>query len=446
MIKKKWYQPFAIIMLAVGLLAGCTAEKTSEVESNEGVETTAQVVQTESVSQTEREKVFLSVEELKALLEDENLVIVDARGEDAYKGGHIPEAVTTSWQSLSTMDVDFATANWGAVTNKETVSKVISQLGIDETSQVVIYADTEKGWGEEGRIYWTFKMAGLTNIKILDGGVNVWNDKGESLSTKDSVVTPTNFVVSNLDKSQTIDTMTLNDELFNVKIIDTRDQDEYEGAIKFGEARGGHIPGAIHLGYKTLLNDDGSLKSDEALYELFESAGITKDDTVVAYCTAGIRSAYVVTILDMLGYENVKNYDESFYVWANNPDLKLGVMVKDKAFNYYTQNDLKVALESKQPLTLVDIQVPEDFEAHHIIGAIETNAFPAKTDEELLRLNSIVEKAKGSSEPIVIVCPRGAGGAQRSIEYLQQSGIPSAQLYILENGQEGWPYEDLLEK
>lgn len=433
-----------ILALVVLLMSGCMkTETTVEVSANETSDVEVQVENNINDEKTRRDDFFISAEALNAL-EDENLIILDARGEDAYNGGHIEGALMTSWQSLSTMDVEFATATWGSVTNTEALSTGLSALGIKDSSTIVVYADTEKGWGEEGRLYWTLKMAGLENVKMLDGGINVWNDLGYGLTTEASVATASDFAISSLEMSQTIDTQALNASLFDYKVIDTRDLDEYEGAVKFGEARGGHIPGAIHLGYKAMMNDDGALKSDAELLSLFENAGITKEDTVVAYCTAGIRSAYVVSILDMLGYENVMNYDESFYVWANTPDMKLGAVVKGNAFNYYTQEDLKHALENKASMVLVDIQPEEDYLAHHINGAIETNAFPAKTDEELLRLKAIEEDVKESKDPIVIVCPRGGGGAQRTIKHLKTIGVPASQLYILEKGQDGWPYEELL--
>ncbi|MBN2899160.1 MAG: rhodanese-like domain-containing protein [Clostridia bacterium] len=116
------------------------------------------------------------------------------------------------------------------------------------------------------------------------------------------------------------------------------------------------------------------------------------------------------------------------------------------AYTYYTQDELKEAIESQSTFALVDIQVAEDYAAHHIIGAIETNAYPVKTEEEQQRLDSVIEANKEGDAPIIIVCPRGAGGAERTYQYMEEQGIPAERLFILENGQEGWTYEELLEK
>ena len=49
---------------------------------------------------------------------------------------------------------------------------------------------------------------------------------------------------------------------------------------------------------------------------MMTDAGISKDDKIVAYCTGGIRSAYMQLVLEMAGYENTWNYDQSYWRWA----------------------------------------------------------------------------------------------------------------------------------
>ena len=102
----------------------------------------------------------------------------------------------------------------------------------------------------------------------------------------------------------------------NYKIVDVRADEEYEGQVLYGEAKGGHLPGAIHIRYTDLFNEDCTLKTNEEIIAMFEAAGLAKTDNIVTYCTAGIRSAYMQLILEMCGYENTWNYDESYYRWC----------------------------------------------------------------------------------------------------------------------------------
>lgn len=107
------------------------------------------------------------------------------------------------------------------------------------------------------------------------------------------------------------------------KIIDVREKEEYDGATKYGEARGGHLPNAINITFNQLYNEDGTIKSSKEIEKILEKAGIKKDDRIVTYCTAGIRSAHMTLALENAGYKNVQNYDASFYEWAGDEVNKL---------------------------------------------------------------------------------------------------------------------------
>jgi rhodanese-related sulfurtransferase len=103
-------------------------------------------------------------------------------------------------------------------------------------------------------------------------------------------------------------------------------------------------------------------------------------------------------------------------------------------------------LRSGKPVLIVDIQPAGDYEMQHFKGSLETNAFPAKTDEEKKRLDGALGKARSSKDPVLIVCPRGRSGANNTYEYLKASGIPDDRLFILEGGIAGWPYPALFQK
>ncbi|MEG0641791.1 MAG: rhodanese-like domain-containing protein, partial [Clostridium sp.] len=75
-----------------------------------------------------------------------------------------------------------------------------------------------------------------------------------------------------------------------------------------------------------------------------------------------------------------------------------------------------------------------------------TYAYPAKTSQDTGKLDTVLDKLNASKDPIVVICPGGAGGATRSIDYLTSKGVDAKKLYILEKGQKGWKYDNLLEK
>jgi len=117
----------------------------------------------------------------------------------------------------------------------------------------------------------------------------------------------------------------------------------------------------------------------------------------------------------------------------------------DGKYNYISAADLEARLTASQPTNIVDIQVEEEFAQHHITGAIPTYAYPVKSDADRAKLDATVEQLKTNDDPVVVVCPRGAGGATRTYDYLLQQGISSERLVILEKGQEGWACAPLTE-
>ena len=114
-------------------------------------------------------------------------------------------------------------------------------------------------------------------------------------------------------------------------------------------------------------------------------------------------------------------------------------------YTYISAADLEARLNAKLPTHIVDIQVEEEFVQQHIKGATPTYAYPVKSDADRAKLDTTVEQIKGNNDPVVIVCPRGAGGAKRTYDYLLQQGIPAERLLILEKGQEGWSCMPLTE-
>ena len=112
-------------------------------------------------------------------------------------------------------------------------------------------------------------------------------------------------------------------------------------------------------------------------------------------------------------------------------------------YRYVKQDTFKGWLESGRPMVIVDIQPAEDFAEEHFKGAIETNAYPVKSDEEKKRLDVTREKIGASTEDVIIVCPRGGAGAKNTYDYLKSKGVEEKRLHILEKGSKGWPWPEL---
>jgi len=267
----------------------------------------------------EMESYYVTPDWLKQNLD--KVVIIDARAAKEYSAGHVKGAVNITWQMLSNMAVKQGEANWGVILPQAELEAKLSSLGIDGSKTVIVYNDPA-GLGEEGRVLWSLRVAGIENSKMLDGGYPAWTAAKGDTATDASTLTAVSFKIMNPQYDAlmtTTDYVKANKD--KIKLVDTRSTEEYNGSTNHGENYNGtkalgHIEGAISLPYSQLYNDDGTIKSVADLKALFESKGLKPEDEIVTYCTVGIRSGFTAEILRMCGYTNVKNYNGSFSEWA----------------------------------------------------------------------------------------------------------------------------------
>jgi thiosulfate/3-mercaptopyruvate sulfurtransferase len=107
-------------------------------------------------------------------------------------------------------------------------------------------------------------------------------------------------------------------------ILDTRTDGEYCGST-VRAARGGAVPGAVHIEWTRNLSADGHFKPAAELRRMYEAAGVTPDRQVITYCHGGYRAAHSYLALRLLGYPRVRNYIGSWKEWGDRTDLPIEV-------------------------------------------------------------------------------------------------------------------------
>lgn len=262
----------------------------------------------------------ISSEELESNLD--KYTVIDVRGEKAYLQGHIPGSTFTSWTALSNMAGKNGDKGWGVVTlDAHSLTEKLQNLGIMKDKPVVVYGDA-KGWGEDTRIWWTLKLAKVPEVYVLSGGINQWKEKNLPLTREKMKVKRGDFTVESINRDIVIDTDNLVQNLKSYKVIDTRSSKEYSKKSIYGEVRDGHVPGSINIDYSNFRDEDGIFLSPEETKKLLSESGITKNDTVVTYCTAGVRAAMAAYVIGNAGYK-VMNYDAGFAEWAGREELSV---------------------------------------------------------------------------------------------------------------------------
>jgi len=123
--------------------------------------------------------------------------------------------------------------------------------------------------------------------------------------------------------------------------------------------------------------------------------------------------------------------------------LAAGLAWADAAgnYNFIPAQALQKRIQENSPPIIIDICPAEQFAQGHIDGSIETNAYPVKTEAQKARLAACLPNIKTSADQVVIVCPRGAGGAKRTFDFYRANGVEISRLLILEKGMNGWPYK-----
>lgn len=110
-------------------------------------------------------------------------------------------------------------------------------------------------------------------------------------------------------------------------------------------------------------------------------------------------------------------------------------------YNYVEADQFRQWLEKGKDMSIVDIQVPAEFKQHHFKGSLETNAYPVKSADDRQKLDAVLPRLSATQSDVVVVCPRGGGGAKNTYDYLKEKGIDEKRIFILKEGMQGWPYK-----
>ncbi|MFC2662013.1 MAG: sulfurtransferase [Eubacterium sp.] len=248
-----------------------------------------------------------------------NVLFVDCRGADLAKKGTVKGAIATTWQELCTCGSQYGEAgdkDWGKIPSPSDLSKRLSKLGMTKDKKIYLVGLTLDGWGDDARVLWELNAAGFTNARIVNGGFQGLKDAGVKTQKGASTPKPGKVKVTKINYNHTITTEQLQKHYKDYKIIDVRTKAEYNGATKYKEAKGGHLPGAVFMPYTGFFREDSTLISKKDIDAMMKKAGISKNDKIVTYCTGGIRSAYVQLVLQMSGYKHTYNYDQSYWRWC----------------------------------------------------------------------------------------------------------------------------------
>lgn len=248
-----------------------------------------------------------------------NYALIDLRKPEAFNEGHVPGAVQV-WRTDIT---DTTYAYGGMMPEKQHLERLLGSLGISPSDTVVIYDD--KAECDAARLWWILKFYGHENVKLLNGGLVSWKQVGRIITSELPEITPTQYTFAKSPDSAIHSDLNMVERFIqdsgSIVLLDTRTYDEFSGAThKNGAAKPGRIPTAINLDWAVAvdLNGNHKFRSAKELKSTYDGVGMNTSSPVVTYCHSGVRSAHTLFVLtQLLGYENVRNYDGSWIEWSH---------------------------------------------------------------------------------------------------------------------------------
>jgi thiosulfate/3-mercaptopyruvate sulfurtransferase len=233
-----------------------------------------------------------------------------------YDTGHIPGAVKIDWH------IDLNDRAVRDYIDGEQFAALMDRKGISRDDTVVIYGDKSNWWAAYA--LWVFTLFGHKDVRLLDGGRDLWVSNGRDTSLDVPNKKTTGYpVVRRNDAPIRAFRQDVLEALGTSPLIDVRSPQEYTGERTHmpdypeeGALRGGHIPTAVSIPWAKAADDSGRFRSYDELKELYSHLGA--DDDIIAYCRIGERSSHTWFVLThLLGLPKVRNYDGSWTEWGN---------------------------------------------------------------------------------------------------------------------------------
>jgi thiosulfate/3-mercaptopyruvate sulfurtransferase len=253
-------------------------------------------------------------------LDDDNIRIVEVDENPAlYEEAHIPGAIGFDWKTdlQDPVKRDFL--------DNEQFGELFGSRGISNDHLIVLYGDRNNWFA--AYTYWYLKYYGHNNVKLINGPREKWISEGRPTSNEAPQYDAQKFLAYKGDDAirafrgevlQRLDTDT--------RLVDVRSPAEFSGELiamagyeQEGAQRGGHIPGAASVPWAQAVKEDGTFKDADDLRQLYTDKGVIQNGKdIIAYCRIGERSAHTWFVLhELLGQDNVKNYDGSWTEWGN---------------------------------------------------------------------------------------------------------------------------------
>ncbi len=258
--------------------------------------------------------------ELQTRLDHPDLLLVDLSGADSYHNYHLPGALHLEYSRITGELPDSP----GPIPARLPLAQALAETGLSDRHHLVAYDD---GDGAQAcRLLWTLDLIGHKNYSLLNGGLGGWTAAAlpveQEKRSRPLRRQPFEYVSNAPVAGLLYILQHLGDA--SLTIVDARTPEEYRGE-DLRARRGGHIPGAINLDHRLLLDSEHNhrLRPPAQLRTIVQQAGIEGGKELICHCQSHRRSALLYIALKSLGFKRLKAYPGSWAEWGNNLDTPI---------------------------------------------------------------------------------------------------------------------------
>ncbi len=262
-------------------------------------------------------------------LGDADLRILDASwflpaegrdGRAEYLGRHIPGAAFFDIDAIADHSTDLP----HMLPTPEAFAEAAGKLGLSRQGVIVAY----DSWGVRAaaRVWWTLRVMGFDNVRVLDGGLKAWLAEGRA--TEAGAVPPAPTVVDPAFRPELVRDVAAVKQLLATgaaQLLDARGAARFRGEAPEPRAglRGGHMPGALNTPFDSLIGPDGCMKFAAEVRDIFVASGLNLENPVVTTCGSGVTASVLALGLARLGRWDVPVYDGSWSEWGGRDDTEV---------------------------------------------------------------------------------------------------------------------------
>ncbi|MDO5711253.1 MAG: sulfurtransferase [Micrococcales bacterium] len=237
-------------------------------------------------------------------------------GYDEYLQGHLPGAVFVDLErDLSGVRTEGGVGGRHPMPTVDDFELDMAECGVDNDRPIVVYDDSNQL--AAARAWWLLRHFGKYDVQVLDGGIRAWRAERHPIESGLRMVEEGDFSI----RRSRINVLDADQAALYAKeglLIDARPADRFRGQNETVDPVAGHIPGAVNVPARSLVDADGSFHPPQRLREIFEVAGIDGQTPVAAYCGSGVQASHVALAIAAAGLDiEVPVYIGSWSDWIS---------------------------------------------------------------------------------------------------------------------------------